>query len=758
MDRIGFTNSVRCRPDALPTVSEIHACSIHLEQDIERYDIKAILGMGQAPLSAVFPGARITQTHGIRIPVKYGDRTIWYWPIFHPSYIMQYRDDGSGRDPRSKPPYFVFREDIKRFFAQVDRWGKAKIDTDLVPETVIMPRSEEDVRALIDKMRRPLAIDIETTSKHTNFKPMEFGARILSASISDDKTTIAFPINHREAQTTWGLRLLLEIAECNPWVAHSAGFELAWMLYFARQMNLPWTYEPHAFHDTQALGRLYHQRAHGVLKLDELARIHCGVNIKGATNIDVNRLDEYPIKDVLQYNGLDTLPTARIYHKLIKNVDRDNYESLLNATRATTEMMLMGLPVNQEKVGELSITWSDRAEEAETRARTYYEVKEFERVNNRVWNIASPVDVGESLVQFGKITLPRTPGGKQWQVDEAALAPAVEDGNPVAKAVMDFREAKKMEAPYLSSLKEAPIRYVDSLIHPGYNVPLTRTLRLSSDDPNQQNWPKHNEEQKKIRQAIEAREGHVFFAFDYGQLEARIIAMISKDRRLCEALITDFDIHSYWRDFIFKEFPDYLDTVRQETGIEDDKKLYKEARQFVKNRMVFQAFFGGSDNGIANAMHIPVSVARDILEEFWYQYSGVRAWLKAQRNEYRDTGSVRNPMGVVRHEILPGNETINTPVQSGAARIVIDSMSDMSRISRERADPYLHPRMNIHDDLVFEWPDDPAVIDRYIPIVRDTLVKVRYPFQIVPLTIECSVGKRWYDLAEFALFSGEYVR
>lgn len=761
MERIGFSNSVRCRPDnnRMPTPREVHACSIHLENDIDRYPIKAILGLGNVPLNSVFPGASITRTHGIRMPVKHGNNTVWYWPAFHPAFILHYRDDGSGRDPRSKPPYYVLREDIRRFFAQVDQWKAPSIDTDLIPSTVVMPRSEEDARALIDKMRDPLAVDIETSSNFTNIKPMEFGARILSASFADDKTTMAFPINHSKAQTSWGMKLLLETVECRPWVAHAAGFELGWFLYMARQMSLPWRYEPNHYDDTQALGRLYHQRAGGALRLEELSRYHCGVNIKEVMNVDVNRLDELPIEQVLQYNGLDTLPTARIYRKLIKNVDYDNYESLLNATRATTEMMLMGLPANQETVKELDIIWDDKAKQAEARAHTYYEVKEFERINGRAWNISAPVDVGEALVQFGKIDLPRTAKGKQWSTDEESLKPAVEAGNPVAKSVVDYREAQKMKAPYISSLKEAPRRYVDGLIHPGYNVPITRTLRLSSDDPNQQNWPKHNAEQKKIRQAVEARKGHIFFAADYGQIEARLIAMLSRCPELCKVYLTGFDIHSHWRDFIFREYPQYLDTVRTETGIMDDEKLYEEAREYVKNRMVFQAFFGGSDGGIADAMHIPISIARIILEEFWYRYKGVHNWLKIQRNEYRDTGSTQNAMGVIRHEILPGNEPINNIVQSSAARIVIDSMSDMSRISRELEDPYLHPRMNIHDDLVFEWPDDVHVINRYIPIVRDTLLKIRYPaLQCVPLTIDCSIGKRWYDLEKFALFKGDYIR
>ena len=47
-DRLAFQNAVRCRPDdnRTPTAQEMHACSIHLDDDIARLPLKAILGVG----------------------------------------------------------------------------------------------------------------------------------------------------------------------------------------------------------------------------------------------------------------------------------------------------------------------------------------------------------------------------------------------------------------------------------------------------------------------------------------------------------------------------------------------------------------------------------------------------------------------------------------------------------------------------------------------------------------------------------------
>jgi hypothetical protein len=68
------------------------------------------------------------------------------------------------------------------------------------------------------------------------------------------------------------------------------------------------------------------------------------------------------------------------------------------------------------------------------------------------------------------------------------------------------------------------------------------------------------------------------------------------------------------------------------------------------------------------------------------------------------------------------------------------------------------PRINIHDDLTFALPDDDARIMEYINEISQTLVRVRFDWQIVPLKVEWKIGYNWADLHDIHEYTGEYVQ
>lgn len=66
----------------------------------------------------------------------------------------------------------------------------------------------------------------------------------------------------------------------------------------------------------------------------------------------------------------------------------------------------------------------------------------------------------------------------------------------------------------------------------------TETGRLSSRRPNLQNQPALEKDQYKIRDAFVAEEGNTLIVADYGQLELRILAHITK----CKSMIEAFEL------------------------------------------------------------------------------------------------------------------------------------------------------------------------------------------------------------------------
>lgn len=742
--RIAWQNSVRCRPDKnrTPTPQEVYACSEYLDDDIDRLPIKYILGVGAVPLARFMPrtttNAGIGRIHGNKFPVRVGKHTMWYFPVLHPSYVM--RNEGKYDEGPVFPPWAA---DMRKFFREFETWGKPQI-YDLDPRKVIIPGNREEAENLVRRMAGPTGIDIETT----DLRPYNKGARLLTASMSDGDTTIAFPINHPDAQNEWGLDFLLTIAETRHWVAHNALFEYVWLLYHSAQENRK--RDIHIFEDTMALARLYHQRE-SILELGLVSNIHLGVNVKALSMVKAARILDYPLKEILVYNGLDSMATAPIYHKLIREVKRDNYEALLARVESFAMMQLLGLDCDAVEARKLQDEWAEKQAVALEQVRGMHEVRQYERKYGE-FNIGSPEQVGRCLVEFGNIALPPTKDEKAYVTDEETLVNLAPDSELV-KGLLDWREADKLRGTYIQPLLNIPKNTVDGRLHPCYSPLLVASFRSQSEDPNSQNFPKRKH--RELRRPIVVPQGYVMAAFDYGQLQVRILAMESKDRRLIKELLKGVDIHSRWLNNALEIYPTYLERLAHETNETDEKKIRKAGRDIIKSDFVFNSFFGGGIVNIARRTKIPEKLVRELQGEFWREYAGVADWQKKKRREYRETGAVTALNGWVRRSIMWGNEPINSSIQTGEAEIVFGAQTELSRKAWQQGDMHLHPRINVHDDLTFILPDDDRLAG-YIETVAHSMVKLRFDWQIVPLTVEVKMGKNWCDLEEVALFKGDY--
>jgi DNA polymerase-1 len=427
-------------------------------------------------------------------------------------------------------------------------------------------------------------------------------------------------------------------------------------------------------------------------------------------------------------------------------------------------MELEGLPTDKAEALRLQQNLREQQQEIRAKARKLYEVRRFEDERATEFKLTSPEQVGIALVAYGKLDLPYTKGSAksaktQYSTDVETLSKFAKQ-NPLAQAVLDDREISKVLS-YIDPTLEAEERYPDGLLHPTYTTMFVSTQRLSSREPNIQNYPirKHREIRRMIaliREEMIRRYGRplIMAKFDYGQLEARVLAMASKDRNLCSSIISRFDIHSYWLDQVLDIHADYIDRLASLTGEKDEKRIRKYGRDCIKSDLVFNALYGGAADSIAERTGIPLRIVQEILGFFWETYKGVKRWHKDRRNEYRDTGAITTLTKRVRRGILSGNEPINTPIQGTAADIVIEAMNDIAAAARRERDMFLHPRLQIHDDLTFFIPEDNP--EQYIDAIYPVLTKVRFPFQIVPLNVELKVGENWCDLDEVATFEGNY--
>lgn len=747
LSKIAFQNAVRCRPDgnATPSAKDVHACSVFLNNDIDSLPLKAIVGVGAVPLHIYFPGAQIMRVRGARFPIMTGRGPIWYYPILHPSFVLRMTDD-SGRDDNPARP--VFESDLRRFFSHYDRWEDPYIYS-IKPSDVIIVTNAEDALALIEQMQEPVGVDIETSRLH----PYEVGALIITAAVSDGKTTISFSCEHPEAPTDWGLDVLLYVLLTKRWIAHNAAFELGWFQWYWPDSLTDFM----PFDDTMALGRLYHEGT-GILSLEDMSVVHLGVNIKQLTNVDAANIMAYSLEDVLPYNGVDALSSALIWRKLHKQVNQDHYKRLLNTVVVVTDMNLEGLSIDLHRSLDLQMYWRDKHDKVIAGARKLYEVRRFQEERGIEFNIASGEHVGVALTAYSGISLPRTDSTKKivWKTDEETLQPYV-DTNPLAKAVIEAREASKMESTYIQPCIEAASKYVDGRIHPTYTTMRTHTFRFSSEDPNAQNWPSRNKEQRQSKEQIVADPGCIMAKFDFGQLQVRIEGMASRDRHLCDILISGYDMHSHWRDHILKVYPGYWNRLLEVTGEKDEEKILKGGRDAIKSDFVFASLFGASAKSCSDRTGIPLEFMQRVSGDFWDEFKGVQNWIKARRNEYKDTGTITTLSGHVRRGIAWGNEPINHPIQMIEAYIVKEVLADLNALARREKNKHFLPRIEIHDDITLMLPND-SDLPNYIDVIQKIMVKCRYPWQIVPLVVDCNIGDNWGSFEKVGEFKGDYQR
>ena len=760
LDRIAFQGMTRCLPDnRTPTHAETHACSVHLEKDLDDLgSIKAIIGVGGVPLSYFFDvsGASILRAHGIPFPIKVGQHALWYYPMLHPSFVMRMKNDSKGFGDGPVMP--VFKSDLKNFFNQVDRWKSPEI-VDFQKSSVRIARTLEDAENLLSQMSGPLGVDIETLK----LRPFELESRLLTAAFSDGKITFAFAIDHPELVNDWGLDFFLRTVRSHHMVFHGAHMELNWIRYLlAEDKNMP--IENHGiWDDTMAIARLYFKREN-IRGLDIVSRIVLGTNIKKVGEVDASRIMDYPLSEILPYNGLDALATRLIYDRIRRHVNTRDYERILGATDATVNMEIAGLPGDLEVAKQYDDEWRAKSEAAEIESKRIYEVRKYEQDTGKPFKIGSAEVVGKVLAEWGKLPLPQN---KRSYVTDDEVLNRVAPDHPLVKRVLAYREAEKTRSTWIAPVLSAPSIYRDACIHPSYETTRTATLRRSSNQPNIQNWPKrrHRQIRRMVKANLERLEKKlnkrlVIAAFDQGQLEARLLAMASKDRNFCDKIISQYDIHSYWLERVIYHAPDYLDRIASKSNQTDEKAIRKHGRTLIKTDFVFSSFYGAPATSISRLTGIDLEIVRVLHKELWDEFPKILEWSRARRKEYERTGSILTLTGRERHSILWGNETINSPIQGTGADIMADCMAELTALARKHRDWFLQPRIDIHDDLTFFLPaDDLDELSEYMLFIAKVMTKVRYDFQIVPLMVEAGIGDNWADLEEVLVHVGEdYVR
>ncbi|HLL75525.1 MAG TPA: DNA polymerase I [Pyrinomonadaceae bacterium] len=382
-----------------------------------------------------------------------------------------------------------------------------------------------------------------------------------------------------------------------------------------------------------------------------------------------------------------------------------------------------GLKVDTKVLGELSKLFG--AELEKLTAQIY-------KVAGREFKIGSPKQVGEVLESLNISTGRKTSTG-QVSTNRAVLDELAQQYE-LPRLIIEYRELDKLKATYTDALP--PLIGPDGRIHSQLNQTVTATGRLSSSEPNLQNIPIRTELGRRIRRAFVPEKGNVFVAADYSQLELRLLAHITRDEKMLEAFQTGQDIHAQTARLVFKaKTPEEL----------------KEKRRFAKI-VNFAIAYAVEPFGLSQRVGITRKEARQVIDDYYATYKGVREYMDKVPEEAREKGFVRSIYGRVRP--LPTINDRNGQIRARAEREAINmpiqgTASDIVKIAMLRVDEALRREglearmvMQVHDELLLEAPKSEAA--RAAAILKhemETAVELD-----VPLEVEVGTGTNWMDV------------
>lgn len=320
-----------------------------------------------------------------------------------------------------------------------------------------------------------------------------------------------------------------------------------------------------------------------------------------------------------------------------------------------------------------------------------------------------------------------------------------------------------MIANFITSLQELADH--QNRVHCSLNLN-TETGRLSSRRPNLQNQPALEKDKYKIRQAFQSSPGNNLIVADYGQLELRILASMTKCKSMIEAFHAGGDFHSRTAMDMFdyvKEKVDNGDVLLEWDYAKGDppKPMLKD--EFASERrqaktLNFSIAYGKTAHGLSLDWGISTQEAESRLQAWYDARPEVAEWQQNVKHNAHKNGWTRTLMG--RYRQLPHGmnkdqrklfghaqrASINTPIQGGAADIAMMAMNKMQHSPRLKQLGWIL-LLQIHDEVILEGPEETAA--EAFEVVRECMeqpwVYGLSPTR-VPLTIDGShIHKSWYD-------------
>lgn len=586
----------------------------------------------------------------------------------------------------------------------------------------------------------------------------------ISFSVSEG-TAIYVPLKHRSGRNAenqaaiWDyLKLLFESKDVIK-VAHNLAFES--MFLYARGIVLQ---KP--CYDTIAASQLtlkskWEFRSLADSGLKTLAPALCKAEMTEFSTVTEGRFfDELNPQDekTVRYACADSDYTLRLYHVFNQWFDRflPKHRTIVEEVESPTSVYVGIMKYNGILVDK-SAMLKKQAEAAE----------KIVSIRKEIAGIIGNVEIGANastsafkkylFVDLGLPVMKTTAKHQEAADDETMilLKEWCESNRPelarLFDLVQEYRKWGKLKSTYIDGY----LRFIDEdtgRIHPDL-IPLgTETGRFASRNPNMQNCPQKDNDPIGVRKFIISPAGKVLLSLDFSQIELRVGAFYCRDKRMLETYRTGGDIHAQTTSVIYR--------IPFEEAADKNAPHYKERRTIAKN-CNFGVFYGLFPTGLQRTLKFKaglnptLSECETIIQNLKSGYPGLAKWQdevkkRAAVSCYTETwlGRRRYLLGIRSSDwgkkSFAERCALNTPIQGTAADILKLACGRIISGLPERL--WLKPILQIHDELVFELPEDKA--DEAVVFIKECMETQPFPEFDVPIVAEASVGRNFGEMKE----------
>ncbi len=322
---------------------------------------------------------------------------------------------------------------------------------------------------------------------------------------------------------------------------------------------------------------------------------------------------------------------------------------------------------------------------------------------------------------------------------------------PLFTLVQDFRRLGKVKSTYIEGYTSC-VNSATGRIHADLFPLGTETGRFAARNPNLQNCPRPGTDEVGVRNFFMAPEGKVLLSLDFSQIELRVGAFYCRDEKMLETYRTGGDIHAQTTSVIYG--------IPFDEAVDKNAEHYKERRTIAKN-CNFGTFYGLFPNGLQKTLKFKAGLntqlaeCENIITNLKAGYPALARWqfdtkTRAGFNRYTETW-----LGRRRYlpDIVSGDWgkksfaercALNTPIQGTAAEILKLALARI--IAGLPCRPWLRPLLQVHDELVFELPEDR--VPEAVSFIKACMEAQPFPEFDVPIVADAAVGLRFGDMKE----------